>query len=479
MSPARRSTDIDQAADRIRQGKLVSFPTETVYGLGASAFDAQAVAQVFAYKGRPADNPLIVHLPDVGWLDRVAIDIPPEAVRLFSHFSPGPLTLVLKKNPAVPALISAGLPTVAVRIPDHEMARALIRSSGLPLVAPSANVSGRPSPTTADHVLHDFAERDLLVLDGGPCAVGVESTVLDMTVNPPVILRPGVITAEHIRDACGIMVGRDSRESDKPKSPGQKYRHYAPRATVIPVDDGRFLAAFKNLKVKDPERIGVFADEQSILPLRETGVSAYAYAPEADPVAAAKALYAALRQFDEEGAQFILAARFSAASEALAYNDRLNRAAEQVKRVLFVCTGNTCRSPMAEVLFNELAPPGWQASSAGLAAREGDPAAKNAIAVMQARGLDLTAHSATPVTAELVQDQTLIVPVSRRHGALLAARFPSASAAMLALSDFIADDRDIGDPFGGGLAVYEKTAAILETAVRRLIEQIRNDADKT
>lgn len=221
---------IEQAAQLILDGQLVAFPTETVYGLGANAFDPDAVRAIFAAKGRPQDNPLIVHLCDPDQLSLVAVDIPPLAYELYRRFCPGPLTMILPKSPNVPDVVSAGLPTVGVRFPSHPVARALIAAS-CPIAAPSANVSKHVSPTTAQHVWDDLNGRIPLILDGGQCEVGIESTIIDLTQPIPTILRPGAITKEMLSDVC--LVATHQGEVKIAKAPGMKYMHYSPNCDCI------------------------------------------------------------------------------------------------------------------------------------------------------------------------------------------------------------------------------------------------------
>ena len=229
------------AADLLRSGQLVAFPTETVYGLGADALNADAVLSVFAAKGRPADNPLIVHIYDRSQLDGLCV-VPDKALPLMDAFWPGPLTILFEKLPAVPDAVTAGLPTVAVRMPSHPVASAMLRACNLPVAAPSANSSGRPSPTLASHVLEDLRGRIPLILDGGPCEVGLESTVLDLCHGEPTILRPGGVTKEmlesvlhtEVRLAGSIL--RPLRPDEKALSPGMRYKHYAPKGQVTLVE---------------------------------------------------------------------------------------------------------------------------------------------------------------------------------------------------------------------------------------------------
>lgn len=217
----------EEAAQLISKGEIVAFPTETVYGLGASAYDERAVAKIFEAKGRPQDNPLIVHIADTDMLDKVAAEVPEGARKLFEKFSPGPLTVILKKAPEIPFSVTANLNTVGIRIPSHPMARALIKAAGVGIAAPSANTSKRISPTTAAHVLEDMNGKIPLILDGGECAVGIESTIVDMTKDKPIILRPGAITAEMLAEVLGE-VKTFSGEVKVAEAPGMKYTHYAP-----------------------------------------------------------------------------------------------------------------------------------------------------------------------------------------------------------------------------------------------------------
>lgn len=240
--------NIGIAAQTLRKGGLVAFPTETVYGLGANALDEEAVRKVYVAKGRPGDNPMIVHIArasDIGQLTRL---LSPTIVTLIDNFWPGPLTLVVKKRPEVPQVTTGGLDTVAVRMPDSPVARELIRLAGVPVAAPSANLSGSPSPTRWEHVAEDLTGRVNMILKGEDCRVGIESTVLDLTGETPTILRPGVITATQIEAAIGKKIAIDPALNQKPevgdenfspKSPGMKYKHYAPKARMLVVEGER------------------------------------------------------------------------------------------------------------------------------------------------------------------------------------------------------------------------------------------------
>jgi L-threonylcarbamoyladenylate synthase len=223
--------DIQQAAALLKKGELIAFPTETVYGLGALLSQESALKKIYLAKGRPSDNPLIVHLLAIQDVLQVACDIPDIFWKLSAFFSPGPLTYVLKKAPIVPAIISGGLDTIAVRFPSHPIARELLEATGEAIAAPSANLSGKPSGTQASHILEDFEDKIAGVIDGGKAPLGLESTVINLTVTPPVILRPGTVTKEAIEDVLGLQLG-DKVGGEALMSPGMKYRHYAPKASI-------------------------------------------------------------------------------------------------------------------------------------------------------------------------------------------------------------------------------------------------------
>ena len=237
------SASVQEAAGILKAGGLVAFPTETVYGLGANAFDADAVLSIFTAKGRPADNPLIVHIHDRAQLDEIG-DIPPRAPALMDAFWPGPLTILFPRKASIPDVVTAGLSTVAVRMPSHPVALSLLKESGVPVAAPSANRPGRPSPTTAMHVLEDMRGIIPMILDGGPCEIGVESTVLDLTHGSPVILRPGGVTKSMLEEVlqeevylAGSIL-RPLQPDEKALSPGMRYKHYAPKGNVTLVRGG-------------------------------------------------------------------------------------------------------------------------------------------------------------------------------------------------------------------------------------------------
>jgi L-threonylcarbamoyladenylate synthase len=320
-----------RAAAFLRDGKLVAFPTETVYGLGADATNPAAVAAIFAAKERPPNDPLIVHIADLDQLACVAADTPPLALQLAERFWPGPLTLVLPRATTIPHNVTAGGPTVGVRMPASLVAQKLLRAAGVPVAAPSANRFMRTSPTTAAHVLADLDERIDCVLDGGPCAVGVESTVLDLTTIPPRILRPGAVTLEALREVAPEIEGpATSNAGAVARAPGQMERHYAPRTPlmVFAGQGGRALAAIRaeaETALTQGKRVGALLPESEIEGLH--GLDVRIESLGADLPAISHNLYAALRALDGVGLDLLLTHTYSDEGLGLALNDRLRRAA--------------------------------------------------------------------------------------------------------------------------------------------------------
>lgn len=323
--------DLRLAADLLRAGELVAIPTETVYGLAADALNGRAVAGIFEAKGRPMDNPLIVHIAETAQWAPLVTHIPPAAKALADAFWPGPLTMILPHAPCIPHEVSAGLPTVAVRLPAHPIAQAIIRLTGRPLAAPSANRSGIPSPTAASHVLADMAGRIAAVVDGGECTVGVESTVLDMSGGVPRLLRPGGVTPERIREITGALdideaVTHALREGAPAASPGMKYKHYAPNAHVVLVrgTPAAYAAFVRRQAALFPGEVTAlcFEGEDADLP-----VPAVPYGRRDDGEGQARRLFDALRRLDDIGAIRVYAAAPSAEGVGLAVYNRLLRAA--------------------------------------------------------------------------------------------------------------------------------------------------------
>ena len=327
--------DIQTAGKLLKDGELVAIPTETVYGLAADALNGEAVANIFKAKGRPMDNPLIVHIADLSQVDDLVAFVPPVLEDLAKAFWPGPLTVIMEKSDLIPDEVSAGLDTVAIRMPSHPDARAIIQAAGTPLAAPSANTSGMPSPTTAAHVMHDMDGKIAAVVDGGACEVGVESTVLTLCTRVPRILRPGRVTPEDLFDVLGEVDVDDAvlgqlAEGAVAASPGMKYKHYSPKAEVYIVDgSAEGFAKYVNEKVAERA-----ADEDAVAAIVFDGYESLVncvtlpFGAEDDSLGQAEHLFDDLRRADELGVSDIYVRCPSAEGVGLAVMNRLLRAAE-------------------------------------------------------------------------------------------------------------------------------------------------------
>ena len=320
--------NIDRACDVIKKGGLVAFPTETVYGLGADAYNESAAKKIYEAKGRPSDNPLIVHISKTEDLYKVASKVPESALMLAKRFWPGPLTMVLQKASNVPYTTTGGLETVAVRLPNNEVARKLIAGSGTYIAAPSANTSGRPSPTKASHVYDDLAGKVDMILDGGNSLVGLESTIVDLTTDVPTILRPGYITREDIADVLGLCeidaAIQDSSSTKAPKAPGMKYKHYAPKGELVLVT-GEDTDVMSYIKLKCSEDTYVLCKSDHKCAYECYGDRVYDMG--SDAVKASERLYDLLRKLDEAKAKYIYSETFDERDIGYALMNRMLKAA--------------------------------------------------------------------------------------------------------------------------------------------------------
>ena len=330
-----KQANIEAAANCLKAGEVVAFPTETVYGLGADATNALAIAKVYQAKGRPSDNPLIVHITDKSQLSDYVASWSEKAEKLMAAFWPGPLTLIFNiKKGSLPNNATGGLGTVGFRVPNNQLALDLIAKAGVPLVGPSANTSGRPSPTTAAHVFHDLAGKIAGILDDGPTEVGLESTVLDLTSEIPVILRPGLITQEQLMAVVGD-IKLDQHlvdENEAPKAPGMKYQHYAPVTKVMMIDchQPKWGAALKWAN-EEGLQVGLLANQQLINQYQGEFQVAYPLSQDNNVLVASKNLFSGLRALDELDPQLdlILAETYPDQGEGRAYMNRLKKAANQ------------------------------------------------------------------------------------------------------------------------------------------------------
>lgn len=325
-----------KAAMRIRQGEVVAFPTETVYGLGANGMDADASAKIYEAKGRPSNNPLILHIAEFDQLEEIAQNISEDAWKIMRAFWPGPMTIVLPKKEEVPMTTTGGLSTVAIRMPSHPVARELILQSGVPIAAPSANRSGRPSPTEAVHVLEDMEGRIPMILDGGKVGIGIESTIIDMTEEKPVILRPGYIIQEMVEEVVSgvtidpAILGGPMAEGLKPKAPGMMYRHYAPLGDMwlVEGETENVISKINQLaeeKQKEGYKVAVIGTDENIERYRADIVKSMG--SRKDPAAIGANLYGTLREMDQLGVQIIYGESFGEEDFYGAIRNRILKAA--------------------------------------------------------------------------------------------------------------------------------------------------------
>jgi len=512
------------AARALAEGEVVGMPTETVYGLGCNAKDPQAVAKVYEAKGRPSDNPLIVHVASKEMIPELVSEITPIAHALIDAFMPGPITVIMKKAPVIPDCVSAGLDTVGIRFPIHPVAQALIAASGVPVAAPSANLSGSPSPTKSEHVMRDMNGRIPYIVEGGECQVGLESTVVDATGNWPQILRPGAVTLEDIEDTMAqagiekplILVQHESTPEEAPRAPGMKYRHYAPSCEVHILGTGDFENYEEYYKeavereIIDAETpVGLFVSDEIATEIRVLfqdqleKILLYTYGQTDDVDAASQHLFDGLRLLDEQGASIIFAPAFPKEGLGVAYMNRLEKAAaEKVKKkeppkesrkVLFVCSGNTCRSPLAEAIMRHL----WKktgphtmlgrpdveaellVSSAGIATMDGRFYTRYSEEIAEYEyDEDISDERSTMLTEEIVRAQDLVICVTNDHSHYLREAFPDLSDKIFSFEELLEENHidringEVSDPYGGEYEVYQKTAKQIEGILRAVFPDI-------
>lgn len=330
---------IRQAAQIIKSGGLVAFPTETVYGLGADALNEKASAKIYEAKGRPSDNPLIAHIADIGMLDELVLEVPEKAKKLMDAFWPGPMTLIFKKSNLVPMQTTGGLDTIAVRFPSHKIARALIKEAGVSIAAPSANLSGKPSPTLGEHVIEDMNGRIDMILDGGMVQVGLESTIIDVTEEIPMILRPGFITKEMLDDVIGdvqldtAILNKPTAEK-RPKAPGMMYRHYAPKADyrIYRGEEKKVakeIIRLANETMKNGHKSGVITIDEHLDFYKDLDkeVMIVSLGTLKKPETIARRIFKTLRDFDKENVEYIFGEAFSENDVGQAIMNRLMKAA--------------------------------------------------------------------------------------------------------------------------------------------------------
>lgn len=487
---------LSKAGEILKNGGLVAFPTETVYGLGANALDEDAARKTYAAKGRPSDNPLIVHITDVEDLPIVAMNISDKARQIMEHFWPGPLTLIFEKQYIVPYGTTGGLSTVAVRMPTDEIARAVIRAGGGYISAPSANTSGRPSPTSAEHVLEDFDGKIDMILDGGTVDIGLESTIVDMTVEPPMILRPGAITKEMLEEVVGeiavdaTLISEDHNQA--PKAPGMKYRHYAPKAQLMIVE-GEVSETIKAIRqiayeqVRLGFKVGIIATGETAEYYTNGVVKNIGTRNNENTIA--KNLYRVLREFDEEEVDYIYSESFAGDGIGEAIMNRLNKAAghhtiqateitrlQKYRRILFISKSDNCRGPMAaELLRHESLDQEYRIGSRGMVVLFPEPANQKAEAIMRSRQMTLSDHEATQLDVTDLDDDTLVLTFEEAQKWKIISEYENVKH-VYTLGEYIDDDRMVSSSHGQPLNVYGENFELLQELIHKLAEKLNEEA---
>lgn len=490
---------IEQAGEILRNGGLVAFPTETVYGLGADALNEEAAAKTYAAKGRPSDNPLIIHIAELSYLDKIVRYIPLKAMELAEKFWPGPLTMIFGKSELVPYGTTGGLDTVAVRMPDDAAARALIIAGGGYVSAPSANTSGRPSPTSAKHVEEDMSGRIDMILDGGSVDIGVESTIVDMTAEPPMILRPGAVTKKMLESVIGevrvdtAVLSGDSSEA--PKAPGMKYRHYAPKAQLQIVQGTvrEEVYAIRQLayeKYREGKTVGIIASAENVSKYTHGIVKNIGTRENQSSIA--KNLYRVLREFDDEEIDCIYSESFAMDGIGQAVMNRLEKAAghqvidaaevaakQTYRRVLFVGTSDNNRAPMAAEIFrNQDLIQEYETASRGIVVLFPEPPNQKAEAIMKSHQMTLQGHEATSFSEDDLDEDTLVLTIEESNKWKIVTDYEFIKH-VYTLAEYVEIDQEIPSAYGQPLAEYARSFEILQEMIRKLADKLNGEIKKT
>lgn len=517
---------VKKAAEALKNGEVVGMPTETVYGLGADAKNPEAVKKIYVAKGRPSDNPLIVHVASKDMIPSLVKEITPVAQTLIDVFMPGPITVIMKKSDEIPSVVSAGLDTVGIRFPIHPIAQKLISESGVPVAAPSANLSGSPSPTKVSHVVTDMFGRVPYIVDGGECQVGLESTVVDATGTWPQILRPGKITIDQMEEAlknAGIekpafVPDYKEKPGEAPRSPGMKYRHYAPSCEVNVVGDGtkddfeNYYKYYKQIVMQaimdERTPVGLYVGEELAERLKilfankEDELEYYIYGDTENVEDASHGLFDGLRTLDEKHVQLIIVPAFPEEGLGIAYMNRLKKAASQAeeitirnnhRRICFVCSGNTCRSPLAEAIFRSIfrqTGPHYMVddpktegkvivTSAGTFAKGDEPYTVSSVKLAKYEyDEDISTGYSKIAIKERLINQDLILTMTGDGSRYLRTRFPDLSDRIFSFQEILDDlsipnvDGEVLDPYGKDYLVYMETAKQIDKIIRALLPEL-------
>ncbi len=486
-----KQEELAKAAEILRQGGLVAFPTETVYGLGGNGLLKEASKKIYEAKGRPSDNPLILHISKKEELLPIVQEVPPMAEVLIEQFWPGPMTLVFKKNELVPYETTGGLDTVAVRMPAHNGALQLIEEAGVPVAAPSANTSGRPSPTMAEHVKEDLDDKIDMIVDGGSVGIGLESTIIDVTGDVPVILRPGYITKEMLEEVLEeVEMDSGLREDteEAPKAPGMKYRHYAPKAHMT-VYEGEITTVAKTIhhlaQEYPAEKVGILATEET-KDLYTHGQVVVAGSREKNTVG--QELYRALREFDSLDVDVIFSESFSEDEKSEAIMNRLLKAAGQrmvivpernagndkvmYNKVIFVCQENVHLSPMAEwIMKSILMDKSISICSRGLVVLFPEPRNMKVTDLLINHGVPCEEQTSKEFSMDEVTDETLVIAMSFLEKVKIVEDF-QLSDNVFTLKEFVEEEGEIIDPYGGDEEVYEASYVELKDLLYKMKKKL-------
>ena len=488
---------IEQAGAILQAGGLVTFPTETVYGLGANALDEEAARKTYAAKGRPSDNPLIVHIARMEDLEGIVTEVPEDAKRIAQRFWPGPLTMIFNKNERVPLGTTGGHDTVAVRMPDDEIARRVILAGGGYISAPSANTSGRPSPTSAQHVAEDLDGKIDMIIDGGNVEIGVESTILDMTVIPPMILRPGAITAQMLSEVIGTVVVDEaliSENSDKaPKAPGMKYRHYAPKAEMVIVQGSpeETVKAIKQLafaQKRAGKKVGIIATSESAS--RYTNGIIKTIGSREIEKTVARNLYRILREFDSEDVDYIYSEAFSEDGIGTAVMNRLGKAAghkvieaeeitklQKYRKIIFLSESGNCRAPIAaELLKKQMLKQEYEILARGMVVLFSEPMNPRAAELLKSRGIEVADFETQGFAGEALEEDTLILTMTDAMKQKVRNEYTELEN-LYTLCEFVGEVGEIPNVYGQPQEIYEEMFASIHNYVCRL-SAILNGADE-
>ncbi len=483
---------IREAGEILREGGLVAFPTETVYGLGANALDEEAAKKTYEAKGRPSDNPLIVHIADLEDLSEITENVPPETELLAKHFWPGPLTMIFEKSSLVPYGTTGGLDTVAVRMPSDLIARKLILAAGGYVSAPSANTSGRPSPTTAEHVWEDLNGKIEMIIDGGSVDIGLESTILDMTVFPPMILRPGAITADMLEEVIGVVSVDEtilgSESSRAPKAPGMKYRHYAPKAKLTIVEGSlkEEVFAIRQLayeKSRQGVQVGIIGTNETV-EFYTHGLVKNIGSRENEKTIA-RNLYRILREFDEEDVSEIYSESFAIQGIGNAIMNRLEKAAghcripasvltkeQKYRKIVFVSNTDTCRGTVAAEIFrHQSLDQEYWIESKGMVVLFPEPVNQKAEAILKSNQMTLEGYTSRPFTEKNLNPETLILTMAQAQKEKILSEYPNEyTDNVYTLTEFTGETEEIPDPYGQPLTAYGECYEKITLLIEKLAE---------